>query len=328
MRSSCAGVASPASPASARGVAPCTRLGRGRISRPDAAARPHAALRQRPAKSTSCLAWWGLLGADRANSLSDPAPHSAPAGVLWFPAARDPPGGAGPRSAPVPRRRPPLRAAAAHLRRGERRGLLVLRWHPAHAASPRGRRGVRPHLLAGRRGEPAQAGRDLERAGRHHLRALPARGQGGHLLLHAPGRTGVPAAPRPQPRLRLAAPRHLRHLPRRRGRDQRPAHHRDARLRRGGHGVPQGRVHRVHLGPRRRSGAVPDGRERPERAATDQHTGLRRWRVLQRGLLEDRLASVAPRGQGARGLPATAGGGAGSSHPARASTTGASRTNA
>ena len=58
---------------------------------------------------------------------------------------------------------------------------------------------------------------------------------------------------------------------------------------------------------RRRHRALPHGHGRQERAAPHEHARLRRRRVLQRRLHEDRLARVAPEaGQGARRLPAAA----------------------
>ena len=68
-----------------------------------------------------------------------------------------------------------------------------------------------------------------------------------------------------------------------------PAAHRRSRLRRGSDVVPSRRQARVHLHPRRRPRPLRDGRGGPG-AAADEHSRLRRRRVLQRGLLEDRLA--------------------------------------
>ena len=118
-------------------------------------------------------------------------------------------------------------------------------------------------------------------------------------------RPRVPAPPRSQPGLRLGALRQLRHLSRQRRRQRRRAPDHDARLRRRGHGLRQGRLDRLHVGARRRHRSLSHGRRRQERPAPHPRRRLRRRRVLQRRLHANRLARVAAEaGPGARRLPA------------------------
>ena len=208
--------------------------------------------------------------------------------------------------------------ATAHLRWGERRGLLLLRGQPARLPGARRGRGLRSHLAHGAHGIDAIADPGLQWRGGDHLQLLPARRSRRGLRLHPPRWRRVSAEAGSLPGLRVGALRELRRLPLPRGRQRPAAPHRDAGLRRRGHRLREGRLDRLHLGARRRSRAVPHGRGRQERAAPHPHPGLRRRRLLQCGLQQARLAREPPQGPGPPGLPAAAGAGTGAALQARA----------
>ena len=94
-------------------------------------------------------------------------------------------------------------------------------------------------------------------------------------------RDACPPPPDRSPGLRLGARPALRHLRRRRRRQRTCVRLTETTgLRRRGDGLRAGRLDRLHLDPRRRPRALPDGRRRQEREAAHEHARLRRRRVL------------------------------------------------
>ena len=199
---------------------------------------------------------------------------------------REPIGLARPAGRAPPRERPP-----ALLRRGERRGLLVLRRQAAHLPVHAGRRPLRPAVRdeRGRLRRPP----GLEREGADHLRVLlPGRGAD-PLRLDPRGGRRLPAPARHEPGLRLAALRlpDLHGPARRVGRAGAGA---GARLLHGrGHRL-EGRLDRLHLHPGRRPRPLQDAARRIGAHPPHQRTRLRRGSLLLGRREADRLPGQPP----------------------------------
>ena len=168
-------------------------------------------------------------------------------------------GGLGPRG-------PPGQHPPAHLRRRERRSVLLVRRAEDHLPVHPRRRAVRPDL----HDEPGWLGpADGEHQRRaHYLWLLLSGGRLGHLRLDAPGRRRVPARAELPDGLRVGHLRQLRHLPREPGRQRAdPADRRAGLRRRGDHRAEWPR--RLHQRARRRHGDLLHERRWHGRAPAD-----------------------------------------------------------
>ena len=184
-------------------------------------------------------------------------------------------------------------AEEASRRRRRRRSIRARSTSPTCARSPAAARTPRPtgRRTAGagppvdpsplrlrpdlphprRRLGPAHPG--LDRQGAHHLLLLHGRRAPHPLLLDSPLDPGLPGAPRPLARLRLADRPQLRD-PERQARRLGPRPpDRQPRLRRRDHRLREGRLADLHLDARRRPRPLPHGRRRQERAAADRRPG-------------------------------------------------------
>ena len=162
----------------------------------------------------------------------------------------------------------PAQHSPAHLRRTERRGLLLRRRSHVELSAPGRRRSVRPDLHhsgghARRQAGHAQAGQ--HRQGPHHVQLHFSLGRSHSVFLHPRRQSGVSAEARLLEGLRLADLRHLQDL-HRQARWQRPqTADRRARLQRRVHHQPRWQADRLHFDAQRRSRHLHHERRRHPR---------------------------------------------------------------